>query len=583
MRRRIRSMKLSWIVPVALGFGLVGCADLVRDVDLSPFYRSATHPHPAFTETDVLGPFVPWIHTEERDKYGLRPLFMTEHRPWAEGADGERETVVSFLAPFGKYHSNPRTTQVRFSPLVWFTRERTGQGGLDTDFILFPFVWVGRSDPPPGAAGVGETAERHLALFPLIGQLSEFIGYQRMQFLAWPILQRLTKRTYFDDDQVEPAEEHLTSIALLAGWTTGWPRGGSWHILPFFSRSVWNYPPYRAPKYPDGADPSQPLPYYDKRIYLWPFIHDQRLNLDRGPGKETRQLAVWPFFKHETGIDHEFWTILWPFFRYNREWPLVRESAVAKRELDGPVPESVAKAPENTNVLIDILTQAIFRYERTDTYQRKRIGLLLYADYESLPADKPDRLESVAFLQPIGYWKRHVTERTADGGYDDDSLWAGVPFFQSHLRRYVDAAGNYDGRSDRFWRLWPMFSYERNADGSRNIYAIPLLPLRLERFVMDFNDALEAFFNIYRYQRASDAQGGFERHTALFTLIRAYRDDKETSLSIPLLFTSRNVTEGDVRSFSRRFLFGMFGYEGEDGPDHSTRALRLFWLPVRLS
>ena len=573
-------MKSPSIASLLLCLCAVSCSSIDQDIDLSPLFRSATHPEPSFNETDIFGPFVPWVRTADRQKYGVRPLFMAEHRPWAEG-DG-RETVVSFAAPFGKFHKNPRTTQLRFSPLFWFTRERTGEGGTDTDFIIFPVFWIGRSQPPEGAAGTGETPEVHVAFFPLIGQLSEFIGYQRMQFIGWPLFQRLSKRIYYEDEDLEPTEEHLTSIALLAGWTTGWPRGGSWRILPLFYKSVWNYPPYRAPRYPEGADPSQPLPYYDKRSYLWPFIHHHRTNLDRGPGKETHMFAVWPFLRKEVGIDREFWTILWPFFRYNREWPLMRDTAAAAREIPAPVPEEVAKAPENTNVMIDIMTQAIYRYEKTQDYRRKRIGIFLYADYESLPHDKDNRLESTAILQPIGFWKRHIKERFGDGGFDEDALWMLTPIFQHHHRRYVDATGEPDGRTDRFWRVWPLLSYERNADGSRDIFAAPLLPLRIERFVQDFNDAFAAFFNLYRYQRAPDAQGGYERHTALFTLIRAYRDDKESSLSIPLLFTSRNVEEDGVRKFSRRILAGMFGYEGEDGPETSSRALRLFWLPVPL-
>ena len=71
--------------------------------------------------------------------------------------------------------------------------------------------------------------------------------------------------------------------------------------------------------------------------------------------------------------------------------------------------------------------------------------------------------------------------------------------------------------------------------------------------------------------------------TALFTLIRAYSDPFERSLSIPILYSKRDVTEGDTRRFSRRFLLGMFGWEGEDAPHGDRRTLRLFWIPVRLS
>lgn len=604
MRRRTRGKTAApprlarAILSACVAYSGAGCSGIPGDIDLAPAFRTAHHPgdpgipESGFTDTDILGPIVPFVEGHDSTFTGVRPLFTTTERPFAEGPG--RERVVSFLAPFGKYHSNPRTTQTRLVPLFWYTVETTADGHEDRDFIIFPFFWIGKSNPPEGARGTGEVDEFHFALFPLIGQLSEFLGYQKMQFLAWPIFQRLYKRTYFDEDDPDYADEAITSLALLVGWTTGWPRGGSWHVLPLFMKSVWNYPPYKAPRYPDGADPSQPLPYYDKRSYLWPFIHYQRLNLDRGAGNETTLLAVWPFFKREVGIDREFWTILWPFFRYNREYPLKRESGALARGFDEPQPDEIAKAPENTNVLIDVLTQAVFRYESTQDYWRRRILWLLFAEYHSRPEspqvdengeiEETSRIDSLALLQPIGFWKRRVQERfPAGGGFDDDSLWLLTPFFQTHRRSYVDESGAFDGRTDRFTRLWPVFSYERKADGSRDIYAIPLLPLRLERFVKDFNDAWAPFLNLYRYQRAPDRLGGAERHTALFTLIKAYRDARESSLSIPILFTSREVEDRRARRFSRRALLGMFGYEGEDAATgESSRTLRLFWLPLRL-
>lgn len=578
---------------------LVACSGIEHDIDLAPIFRTADHQRPGaegedagrLNETDIFGPIVPFVQSirengsDEQDVTltGVRPLFTMEERAWAEGEG--RERVVSFLAPFGKFHTNPRTTQVRFVPLFWYTVEKTGDGHEDRDFIIFPVFWLGKSNPPEEARGAGETDELHIALFPLIGQLSEVLGYQKMQFLAWPILQRLYKRTYWDDDDPNYAEEALTSIALLLGWTTGFPRGGSWHALPFYLKSVWNYPPYKAPRYPEGADPSKPLPYYDKRSYLWPFIHYQKLNLDRGPGNETTLFSIWPFFKHEQGIDRDFRTYGWPFIRYNREYPLMRESAAAMAGLDWPVPEEVAKAPENTNVLIDFMTQAIFRYEKTTDYWKRRILLLLWAEHHSRPeTPQPNsgRIDSTAILQPIGYWNRLVQERTENGGYDERAIWLLTPFFQTHGRSYVDRDGNQNGQTDRFTRLWPLISYERKADGSRDIFAFPLLPLRLERFVKEFLDSWGPFVNLYRYQRMPDRLGGAERHTALFTLVKAYRDKYESSLSIPLLYTSRTVQEGGVQKFSRRVLAGMFGYEGEDGTEGSSRTLRLFWLPLDL-
>lgn len=569
---------LQKLAAVALLTACCGCSGIEGDFDAAPLLRHQQHPAAGVTEADAFGPFIPYKSDGTTTKYGLRPFFVREERPWQDRTTGEREVVTSILAPFAKYHKNPRTTQFRFWPLFWITSERPQGGGEDFDWMLFPILFYGNQQPAPDALGIGERPGRYFAIFPLAGKIDNFVAYDSFQFLAWPILQRLTKRVFPN----EP-EEAFHSIALLAGWTTGWPRGGSWHVLPFYSRSVWNYPPHTAPKYPEGADPTAPLPRYIKEIYLWPFVHKQTLDMDLGPGKETKLFSVWPFFKRETAYDHEFTTFLWPFFRWNYEYPEKRESYETKIEnSDDPI-EQEAAAEEEPNVLVDFMSQAIWRYQKTKDYLRRRLLLIVYAEYQTLPENKPDRVDSWAVLQPIGYWNRSIVETHPDGsGFEDKQHFALVPFFQTHERRYrTDGAA--DGRTDRFTRLWPLFSYERNADGSRDVHAFTLLPLRIEKYTKDFLDAWGAFVNVYRYRRAPDAAGGATEHTALFNLIKYYGDAAESSWSIPLLWTSRTIAGENATEFTRRTLLGMFGWEGVDRSDGSAeRTLRLFWIPIRM-
>lgn len=588
MTSHCRSARRTWsglvrraVATAALAALATACSNIEGDLDLAPLVRTARHPAPAIRDTDVLGPIFPHYDDERRDFqfWGARPLFTVENRPWAPSLTGERESVVSFIAPFGKYHSNPRTTQWRFSPLVWFTKERGAPGAVDTDFILFPIVWYGSTTIPPEAAGVAERSDTYFALFPLIGQIDSFLAYDRIQFVGWPIFQRLYKRVFEQED-----EEALTSIALLIGWTTGWPRGGSWHVLPFYSQSVFTYPPNQAGRYPPGADPAQPLPVYDKKIFLWPFIHYQKKDLDRGPGKETTLFAIWPFFKHEWSYDHEFWTILHPFFRINREYPYMRDSHEAAREKE--MTDEEAQADDNTNVLEDIFTQAVFRHIRTEDYERLRILLLLWAEYHTRPETKMEsRMDSWAFLQPIGVWRRIAVEMEDGHGWRDKSWYVLAPIFYTIHRDWLDANGNETGREDHHWKLWPLFTWEDKADGYANFHVFTLLPLDVERYVKDFNDAWLPFVNLFGYERAPDAEGGRELYTSLFRLVKYYRDPDESSLSIPLLWTQREIRGATRTQFSWRTLGGLFGWEGEDAKDGTaaSRTLRLFWLPIRVS
>ncbi len=641
-RRTNRSLASACVLVSSV---LAGCSSTIEgDLDLSPLARNLAHPGAQLRDTDILGPIIPDVETPSLHFYGVRPFFTAENRDWAEGKAGERETVVSYIAPFGKYHSNPRTTQLRFVPLFWSTHTQTAPGHDDYDFQLSIFVWYGSTHIDDSIRGIGERDDHYFALFPLAGRIDSFIGYDHIDFLGWPILQRLTKRVFRE----EP-EEEFNSIALLFGWTTGVPRGGSWHIIPLYAQSLWTYPPHQAPYYAPDVDPNEPLPSYDKRMYLWPFIHIYHMDMDRGPNRDTHLVAVWPFYKREWSYDHEYETYLWPFYRVHREYPWMRQSykdKIAKDRsditfdnlmLDAPiegketangedarkrataeadkkadeayakeqaVTEDGAHDSEHTNILRDIGTQLIYRYIRTQDYWRQRILLLLWAEYHTLPETKTDdRIDSLAILQPILFWKRDAwwaetanspdpsvktwtdeKERWPVKRYHDKSYYVLVPFFMNFDRYYLDAKGNETGKVDYFTKLWPLFSFEQNADGSADSHIFSLLPLRVERFVKDFNDAWLPFVNLYGYKRKSDAEGGGTQHTALFTLVKWYHDATENTVSIPVLYTGRTLRDDTSSHYTHRFLFGLFGIEGEDALDGTpkSKTMRLFWIPIPL-
>ncbi|MBK6941006.1 MAG: hypothetical protein IPH13_12550 [Planctomycetes bacterium] len=89
--------------------------------------------------------------------------------------------------------------------------------------------------------------------------------------------------------------------------------------------------------------------------------------------------------------------------------------------------------------------------------------------------------------------------------------------------------------------------------------------------------------NLYDYRRAPDSEGGYTQHAALFRLYRAYFSAAETKVSIPLVVSWRSFyTDGKQTGWSRRFLGGMFGWEGEETRDGVENSLVLFWFPVKI-
>lgn len=589
---------------IALLLTVASCSSVVEDdFDLSPFARWESRTDSDIEEGEILGPLAPYESRGDGEvkEYGLRPFFYTTERPWRERGLDERQKSVSILAPFAKYHTNPRTTQFRFWPLFWWTEEQHVTGGKDFDWVFFPFLFYGSTEPSQLEKDKGlERDNEYFGFFPLVGQINNFILFDKFQFLLWPLMQRVSKKVYDEN-------ETFTTILLFFGWSDGAPRGGSWRAFPVGYHAVWEYPPYRAPAYPPGADPSKPLKRYDKRGWLWPFVHIHDLYLDRGIGQEAKLVSVWPFFKKQAAFDHEFWTILWPFFRYNREYPELRQriraverEAASRGELP-QAPETFHQLQERgedpgiENVHIDFLSQVIYRYQKQQEvveppfedyeggFWRQRIGLVLFAEYHTLPLDRPVRVDSVSVLQPIGFFRRVIHDQNKVRGKRETQYAALVPVFFSEGVEWFDAQGVDTGRRDRFTKVWPLFSWEWNGDGSRNIQAFTLLPLRLEKYVKDFNDAWGFLWNLYEYRRAPDADGGYTRHAALFRLYGAYFSDAETSVRVPLLFNWRTFyKEGEPTTWSRRFLGGMFGWKREEERDGVEDSLVLFWFPVKI-
>lgn len=293
------------ILAVAASSVLGGCTWLPAEFNLSPIYRHRLAEDGAVLELDVAWPIIHYEQTPEGGgDFRIRPLYRRVTEPDAEPemspADGNPDfgiaaTEHQFLWPFGRVRTDAHQTTSRLWPLWWHTARENTDGLRETDwYLLFPFLWGGSRE---------DGREDYFALFPLYADLPNFLTYDRLLAILFPLYLHLEKQRRSTHMFVWP----------FAGFSTG-PEG-FWHrILPLYS---W-----------------ETTTEHERRSIAWPFVHWGREHID-GEDPVTRWLA-WPLFGRQSSPSGRIsgWTALWPLFqsieirdrlsRLDVLWPLFR-------------------------------------------------------------------------------------------------------------------------------------------------------------------------------------------------------------------------------------------------------------------
>ncbi|MCA8943024.1 MAG: hypothetical protein KDB80_10730 [Planctomycetes bacterium] len=264
-----------------------GCTLLPAEFNLSPIYRHRMAEDGTLLELDFAWPIVHYERTPEGGSdFRIRPIYrrVTEpdDEPELTAADGNPDfgiaaTEHQFLWPFGRIRSDDSQTMSRLWPLWWQVSRSNTDGLRETDwYALFPFFWGGSRE---------DGAENYFALFPLYADIPQFVTYDRMVMLLFPLYVGLDK---------QGRSTHMF-LWPFTGFSTG--PDGYWHrILPLYS---W-----------ESKEEHQRL------SIAWPFLHWGRENLDTDD-PVTRYL-VWPLFGQQWSESGHIsgWTALWPFFQY---------------------------------------------------------------------------------------------------------------------------------------------------------------------------------------------------------------------------------------------------------------------------
>ncbi|MFO0981767.1 MAG: hypothetical protein U1E76_08500 [Planctomycetota bacterium] len=453
-----------------------GC-ETYPDIEARPLFSTSRSKLFARTETSMLTPIFDHTSDAGRTEWAIHPL-------WRRIATAE-QTEVQVLSPLFEYDQRQRRTRAWLIPLIYYQNIERPEG-RDWDLLAFPFFMGG-----------GDAGERYFGLFPLAGYLRSFAAYDSITFVLFPLYYSATKRV------TETRTNY--NITPLFGWTEGGVLDGSFHIYPFYGQSIWK-----------GK--------YDKRTVLFPFFNYDRYGLDTD--HPATLFAIWPLWMRDHADNHEFWTLLWPLFRFNWEEP----------DRLGSEPNSARQRYS----LIDF-PWPLVHYENGRKFEKLRI-FPFYSHYRS------HDLESRAYLIPL-IWDR--AERVRDGVR---SSFYFVPFVHHQVTSYEDFRG-----SDSYLKIWPFYHQRFFADGRADVGVLSPLPLMIENWLHYIDENWGVFWSLYRFRR--DDRGA-EWYSALFSVIHGYRDGFERRFAVGPLYDYREF--GDEETI-HRLLLGIVSFGEKRG------------------
>lgn len=224
-------------------------------------------------EFRALGPLFEYSRSEEpkRKLLALRPLFSEEDIGGLYSFD--------ILWPFFVYREN---NFEKYWRLFFFYSgknkgETAGQEGEKPHTGLIPFLLY----------GIDEGGEFYWALFPFYGEARNFISYDSIYFIVFPI--------YFK-----------TKKGQISGEAYFWP--------------IWNYdesPSFKKFRFFPFYAYHERYGSFRRASYIWPFYHYAEYYNPKASGKGW---LLFPFYGQNSFKDLKSWSVLWPFFSvYRRE------------------------------------------------------------------------------------------------------------------------------------------------------------------------------------------------------------------------------------------------------------------------
>jgi hypothetical protein len=278
------------LAAIALGIVTNGCASFRSERHLAPLFTEISRAGGG-TEFEALGGAVRLRRSRPSgpfEQFALRPLVIVDRTSTGE-------TISHFLTPLGTSTNSGDEYTWQLLPVARYQRRVTSAGELEWTFLSLPGIyWARRSD--------GRILR---AWFPFGGVLEDFLSFDRIVFVLFPLFARSER------------SGHVTYSFLFPVFAFTSGKGASgWRFWPLYGTSRL-----------EGS--------YERSFALWPILHWQRNNLWAPREKQELKWMVFPLIGRTTRDTYRSTTLLWPFFGWAHDektdfwsfdgpWPLVR-------------------------------------------------------------------------------------------------------------------------------------------------------------------------------------------------------------------------------------------------------------------
>jgi hypothetical protein len=376
--------------------------------------------------------------------------------------------------------------------------------------VLFPIAAYGRD----------KEGEGYGAVFPLGGEVHEFLGQDRISFVLFPC---------YLETEVSDVKGRAVLWPIIA-----WARGDRMHrfrVFPFYGKSVRDH-------------------QWEKRFVLWPFWTSVEYDY---PDEKGGGYVLFPIWGHIETPRHESWMAIPPFFRYSRAEHDVREWRC-------PWPfVQYGKRPDKEYMHLWPF------WGNTETKETSR-SYALWPIFWWRTVDNPGDRMSSFYALPFVYSQTHTLTPAPPAAAG--SLFSGAadptpPPAQPAPDAAADAAD--PEIQSRYWKVWPLMSYRREGDAWR-FRTLELWPAKFTRGV---EQNWAPLWTLYR----QEAVGKATEQELLWGLFRHSRSaEGRTHCSVFPLFSRDGSDDRSVSGWS--VLGGLFGARRE-GLDKEYRFLYL--------
>jgi hypothetical protein len=314
------------------------------------------------------------------ESWALRPLLSQER------LDGGQYRT-RFLVPLGSsdWIDGAETTQLL--PVFRYHSEPTVRGSRVHEFLMLPGILWRRDD----------TDRIVRAVFPVGGVVEQFLTFDRIEFVLFPLYARTLRngRTTY----------HV--LFPVFSWSRKIGERMSWRVWPLYGAS-----------FTESSD---------RRFWLWPLIHVQRDGRDRPSAQRTLRWMVFPLLGLTRAGSFRAVSVLWPLFGWSRD----RQSGFWA--WDGPWPLVRLQRPGTSGAARRTRVWPLFsRYEGNGLESRWFLWPFLNLRRETTAATTRE----AEYLLPVWqHWRARDARGVESGRWR--KLW---PLFQEHSARAADGS-----------------------------------------------------------------------------------------------------------------------------------------------